>query len=242
MLLHPSELVGKVADWFYPRVCPGCGEISDRPGRHLCWDCYGRLELHTQAHCSVCGHPAEGGVAHAFVCGVCKSAKPAFDRARSAGRFAGVLREQIHQFKYGNALWLRNDLVDLLHGCLLAHFSPETVDAVLPVPLHPVRQRERSYNQAALLSQELARRIDRRFDGRSLVRTRKTETQTLFDAAHRRMNILGAFEVARPEWVARRCILLVDDVMTTGATLNECARMLKKAGARSVWALTVGRG
>jgi len=243
MTVRLPEFAGRVADWFYPRVCPGCGEISDRPGRHLCWACYARLELHTQAHCSICGHPAEGGVSHAFVCGACKgAAKPAFDRARSAGRLAGVLREQIHQFKYGDALWLKNDLVDLLHGCLLAHFTPEAVDAVVPVPLHPVRQRERSYNQAALLAQELSRRIGRRFDGRSLVRTRKTETQTRFDAAHRRMNILGAFEVAQPEWVTQRCVLLVDDVMTTGATLNECARMLKKAGARTVWALTVGRG
>ena len=242
MLLRWPELAGKVADCFYPRVCPGCGGLSDRPGRHLCWSCFTRLELHTQAHCSVCGHPAEGGVAHAFVCGACTAAKPAFDRARSAGRFAGVLREQVHQFKYGSALWLKSDLVDLLCGCLEAHFAREPIDAVLPVPLHPVRQRERSYNQAALLAQELARRISRRFDGRSLVRTRKTETQTLLDAAHRRMNILGAFDVARPEWVARRCVLLIDDVMTTGATLNECARTLKKAGARTVWALTVARG
>ena len=237
-----SEIAERVADWFYPRICPGCGEVSDRLGRHLCWSCFARLELHTQSLCSVCGHPAEGGVSHAFVCGVCKAAKPAFDRARSAGRFAGVLREQVHQFKYGNALWLKHDLTDLLQGCLSVHFDAEAVDVVVPVPLHPVRFRERSYNQSALLAQELARRIDRRFDGRSLVRTRPTETQTRFDAAHRRMNILGAFGVVSPEWVARRCVLLIDDVMTTGSTLGECARMLKKAGARTVWALTVARG
>jgi len=232
----------KVADWFYPRICPGCGDVSDRPGRHLCWSCFARLELHTQAHCRICGHPAEGDVAHAFVCSVCTATKPAFDRARSAGRFAGVLREQLHLFKYNNALWLKDDLVDLLYGCLTAHFQPDAVDVVLPVPLHPVRQRERSYNQAALLADALAQRIGRRFDDRSLVRTRKTETQTQFDAAHRRMNILGAFSVVHPEWVRGRCVLLIDDVMTTGATLNECARTLKKAGARSVWTLTVGRG
>lgn len=242
MVLRVPEFALQVADWFYPRICPGCGERSDRPGRHLCWGCFSRLELHTQSLCVLCGHPAEGAVSHAFVCGACKAVKPAFDRARSAGHFTGVLREQIHQFKYGDALWLKHDLVDLMNGCFLAHFETEAVDVVIPVPLHPVRQRERSYNQAALLAQELAQRNGRRFDCRSLVRTRKTETQTQFDAAHRRRNILGAFTVARPEWVTQRRVLLIDDVMTTGATLSECARTLKKAGARSVWALTVARG
>jgi len=234
--------VEKVSDWVYPRVCPGCDQVSDRPGRHLCWDCFSRLELHTESLCEVCGNPAEGQVAHAFVCGVCKELHPAFAKARAAGHFRGVLRDQIHQFKYGQALWLKHDLTDLLHGCLTAHFQPDAVDVVIPVPLHPVRLRERSYNQAALLSQELARRIDRRCDLRSLVRTRKTQIQTYLDAVHRRINILGAFDVVQPEWVAGRCVLLVDDVMTTGATLNECARSLKKAGARVVWGLVVGRG
>jgi ComF family protein len=242
MKAHLSALSERVADWFYPRVCPGCGEPSDRPGRHLCWACFRRLDLHTQSVCSICGHPAEGDVKHAFVCGACREVKPAFDKARAAGHFQGVLRELVHQFKYGQALWLKHDLADLLAGCLEAHFSPGEVDVVVPVPLHPVRQRERSYNQAALLGEELAQRIGRRFDGRSLVRVKKTESQTLLDAAHRRMNALGAFAVAAPEWVAQRRVLLVDDVMTTGATLSECARMLKKAGAHQVWAATVARG
>jgi ComF family protein len=176
------------------------------------------------------------------VCSACREAKPGFDKARAAGHFHGVLREQIHQFKYAQALWLKHDLADLLQGCLMAHFSPAEIDVVVSVPLHPVRERERSYNQAALIGQELAQRIDRRFDVRSLVRIRKTQTQTQFDAMHRRMNMLGAFGVAKPEWIAQRCVLLVDDVMTTGATLSECARMLKKAGARKVWAVTVARG
>ena len=237
-----AKLMGGVADWLYPRLCPGCGKMSDHPGRHLCWECLSRVELYTSGLCTLCGSFTEGKVEHAFVCGVCRQAKPSFDRARAAGRFAGVLREQVHQFKYGNALWLRHDLTDLLEGCLNAHFTPEAVDVVVPVPLHPVRQRERSYNQSALLAQELARRIDRRFDGQSLARVHRTETQTALDAVRRRMNIRGAFSVVKPEWVSARCVLLVDDVMTTGATLNECARMLKKAGTRTVWAVTVGRG
>jgi ComF family protein len=136
---------------------------------------------------------------------------------------------------------MKQDLCDLLHGALQACFTPAAIDVVLPVPLFPTRQRERSYNQAALLAEELAQRIDRRFDEQSLVRIRKTETQTHFNAVKRRENMAGAFSVARPEWVRQRCVLIVDDVMTTGATLHECAKALKKAGARTVWALTVAR-
>lgn len=233
---------GHVADKLYPRICPGCGEASDREARHLCWACRARIELYTQSLCDCCGRFAEGHVGHTFICGACKAVAPHFDRARAAGRFTGLLRETLHRFKYGQALWLKNDLADLLGGCLAAHFTPDAIDAVVPVPLHPVRQRERSYNQSDLLAQALAERLDRRHDARSLVRLHQTETQTHLDAAHRRMNMLGAFHVARPEWVRQRRILLVDDVMTTGATLDECARALKKAGARAVWAVTAARG
>ena len=229
-------------DWLFPRVCAGCDQMSDREGRHLCWACFSRIDWHAAGLCERCGGQTEGQVSHAFVCSVCQAAPPAYDKARSAGRFQGVLRDLIHQFKYSQALWLKQDLTDLLCGCLSAHFCREPIDVVIPVPLHPVRLRERSYNQAALLAQGLACRIDRRFDGRSLARIRKTQSQTLLDASHRRANMLGAFEVARPEWVRGRCVLLVDDVMTTGATFHECARVLKKAGARSVWGVTVGRG
>jgi ComF family protein len=242
VLARASDLIATAADWLYPRACPGCDALSDRPGRHLCSQCLAQIRLHDRSLCSACGAQAEGEVRHGFVCDACRAWRPAFDRARSAGYFQGVLRELTHQFKYSGALWLRHDLADLLLGCLSAHFEAGAVDAVVPVPLHALRERERSYNQSALLAQEVAARLGRRFDGRALVRTRRTESQTAFDVARRHANVLGAFTAARPEWVARRCVLLVDDVMTTGATLSECARALKKAGARAVWAVTVARG
>lgn len=229
-------------DWIYPRVCPGCERASDRDMRYWCWDCLGSISLFdVQGGCSLCGHPSEGAVHHAFVCSACRDHKPAFDRARAAADFKGTLQQQIHAFKYNHALWMKQDLCDLLQGAVEAHFKASGIDVVLPVPLFPSRQRERSYNQAALLAEELAIRIDRRFDERSLVRIRQTETQTHFNAAQRRENISGAFAVARPEWVRQRRVLLVDDVMTTGATLHECAKALKQAGARAVWAVTVAR-
>ncbi len=239
-----ADIYGWLADGLYPRICPvkGCGAVSDTPGRHLCWECRAKIELYSAGLCDKCGIFVEGHIGHSFICDDCQQAPPHFDCARAAGHFKGALRDMIHAFKYNKALWLKHDLVDLLQGCLAAHFQVAVIDVVIPVPLHPVRERTRTYNQAALLAEELSRRIDRRYDAKTLLRIRATETQTHFDAARRHRNILGAFAVKRAQWVCGRCVLLVDDVMTTGATLNECARMLKRAGAAKVWIVTVGRG
>lgn len=246
MIWSWSQLAEPVVDWLYPRVCPvaTCGALSDRPGRYLCWNCYSKVDLvHAEdGLCEQCGFRVTGKVNHRFICSACRAMRPSFDRARAASSFSGPLREVIHQFKYQRAVWLKHDLVDFLQGCLQTYFAVEEIDVVVPVPLHPVRVRERSYNQSALLATELARRIDRRCDLHALIRTRQTETQTHLNAVSRHHNMRGAFQVVVPEWVTRRCVLLVDDVMTTGATVSACAQVLKKAGARTVWVVTVARG
>ena len=231
-----------MADAFYPRICPGCGELSDRPDRYLCWSCFSSIPLFTGSLCDCCGTLITAHVTHRFICSACRVDPPAFDRARVAAHFTGLIRDQIHAFKYNGALWLRRDFGDLLEGCLISHFDPECVDAVLPGPLHPARQRERTYNQAGILAEELARRIDRRLDTRSLIRVKQTGTQTRLHAKERRENMSHAFQVVRPEWVVGRTLLVVDDVMTTGATLDACAKELKKAGAVRVWVIALARG
>jgi len=236
-----AEFLGFMVDALYPRVCSGCGCLSDRAGRHLCWSCFSRIELLHSELCELCGNPLTGRADRTFVCGYCRKRRPAFDRARSAARFSGVVRDMLHEFKYRDALWLAGDLVDLLQGALTAQFDYRSVDAVVPVPLFSTRFRERTYNQSYVLARELARRIGRRVDGRSLKRMRHTDTQTHYNAAQRKNNIAGAFSVVRPEWIRGRTLLVVDDVMTTGATLSECARELKRAGALQVLAVSVAR-
>jgi len=237
-----TEASVAVLDLVFPRHCAGCGRTVDRPRGHVCWECFRTIELRATGLCQQCGLPSEGQVTHAFVCSACRDHEPAFDMARSAGRFSGVLREILHQFKYGRATWLCQDLADLLHGCVLAHYTAEEVDLVVPVPLHGQKQRDRGYNQAALLAAALASRLDRPQAGDVLVRTRDTPTQTKLHAEQRRKNVRGAFAVRAPEWVRGRTVLLIDDVMTTGATLSEAAATLKRAGARRVWTATVARG
>ncbi|MFO7936778.1 MAG: ComF family protein [Kiritimatiellia bacterium] len=228
-------------DTVYPRVCPVCGCPSDRPARCLCWDCFNRIELLKSGLCSLCGNPLTGNPQCGFLCQACRERKPFFDRARSAAHFNGVMREIILSFKYQNALWLKRDIADTMYGVLQIWEDLHAVDVVVPVPLFRTRLRERSYNQSLVLAEILAERMDRRMDSRSLKRIRGTVTQTKFNAAQRRKNIRGVFKVVRPEWVRKRTVLLVDDVMTTGATLSECARELKKAGSRQVFAVSAAR-
>ena len=236
------EAAFSVLDLVFPRHCAGCGKSVDRPRGQICWECFRTIELRESGLCQTCGLRIEGRTSHEFTCTVCRDRPPSFDAARSAGRFGGVLREMLHQFKYNGATWLCEDLVDLLQGCLLAHYAVEEVDAVVSVPLHRQKQRDRGYNQAALLATTLARRLARPCVTDVLARVRATPTQTRLHAEQRRRNVRQAFAVRAPEWVRGRTVLLVDDVMTTGATLSEAAATLKHAGAWRVWAATVARG
>ena len=239
-----SDGLDRLLDLVYPRLCPLCDAVSDRPGRLICWRCFARLPLHTvdDALCRRCGLAPEGRVDESFLCEACRRAPPAFDLARAAAPFRGGIRALLHAFKYNGATWLRADLTDFIEGALRTYYDPRLIDLVLPVPLHAGRLRRRGYNQSALLAGALARRLGLATAPAVLQRSRATPTQTRLSAPARRQNVLGAFRVAHPEWVRGRTLLVVDDVMTTGATLHEAARSLKRAGAWRVWALAVARG
>ena len=235
------NLLSKMADLIYPRVCPVCDKASDRPGRHVCWSCFSAVEWYQDGLCDLCGSFFGGEIKHRYLCSACSGGAHFFDRARAAAKYDSDIKKVIHAFKYNGAVWLEKDLTDVLEGCLRAHFEVAKIDVVIPVPLFPAKERYRRYNQSALLAESLASRIDRRCDQKSLIRTRASESQTGFDAKSRRENVKNAFFVTESEMVYRRHILLVDDVMTTGATLDACAQALKNAGAAKVWAVSCAR-
>ncbi len=172
---------------------------------------------------------------------MCRRGLNQFDRLRSFGAFDGALRELIHLLKYSGVMTLATPLAALL--AVVVHNEPElaAVDVVVPVPLHPRRQRARGYNQAECLARKLAELLVLPLDTRSFARRRNTAPQTGLTPRQRRANVRGAFAVrARSQLDAKR-ILLVDDVCTTGATLNACAQTLKRAGASEVQAITLAR-
>ena len=167
---------------------------------------------------------------------------PAFDQARSALRFKGGIKDVLHGFKYSNATHMAFDLATLLHACVQTHYANDPFDAVSFVPLHPAKDRSRTYNQARLLAENLARLMNLPLACGCLARIRETGTQTRLNMRARAKNVAGAFQPECPQWIEGRNFLLVDDVMTTGATISECSRVLKEAGAARVCAVTVARG
>ena len=234
--------MNRLTDMLYPRRCIGCGVASPESFRYICWDCWSDAARVQSPFCKLCGDPVAGAIEHEFTCYACAEKTPAFDAARSAARYEGVVGEALRQLKYEQALWLAPDLAQLLDSCIQAEYSDHSFDALVPVPLYHVRRRERGYNQSTLLAQALGRRIDRPTHPRWLRRIRPTISQTNLTAHARLSNVIGAFQYRKEEQIAGKKILLVDDVMTTGATVNACATALKKGGAASVYVMTVARG
>ena len=238
--LRKSEVFQAAVSLLYPATCTICGE-NVRAGEYLCDGCDAKLTRIAAPFCATCSEPFEGAIDSTFTCANCAHRTIYFEAAVAAYRGRGIVREVIHQFKYARqihlrhlvARWLRAALDDeRLRDC---HF-----DLIVPVPLHPTRERERGFNQAGLLSELLSAQTSVR-SRRVLERVRFTTTQTALDRSERMENLHNAFRLRKNADVRGLRVLLIDDVLTTGSTLSECARVLKRAGAISVHAATAAR-
>ncbi len=217
-------------DLLFPPRCIGCR----RKGIWLCASCIDKIELIRPPICPLCGRPvSQGGL-----CSFCRSDPPPLDGIRSIAYFEGIMRQAIHRFKYENLQALAIPLGEMMSDYWRR--SPLPADVIVPVPLHPHRERERGFNQATLLARELGKRIDLPVVIGSLIRVRETAPQVGLSAQERRENVEGAF-LCSDERLAGRRVLLIDDVCTTGATLAACGIALREGSARSVWALTLAR-
>jgi ComF family protein len=238
-----ARIVRELAHFIYPPTCAGCGQPlhSDR-SEPFCPDCLMTLELISEPYCPVCGLPYATEIPNPHLCGDCLAGIHYFDRARSTGSYQGSLRETLHRFKYGGRTSLARPLAHMLiaPGKHLAQLHE--VDSIIPVPLHPKRLRQRGFNQASLLARRLGSAVKISVDYASLKRSRWTEPQTGLSRRQRAANVRGAFHLKTPEKVRGKGILLLDDVLTTGETVNQCVRVLKRdGGAREVVVLTVAR-
>ncbi len=224
----------------YPASCMICATAVEQD-EYLCRECIDEAPRLVAPFCERCSQPFAGAMTEAFTCANCEDRVLHFEAAVSAFRSRGVVREVMHGFKYGKQFHLRRPLGRWLAQALHDPRLAGGFDCVVPVPLHPARERERGFNQAEVLAQLLAPRVGVPVR-RSLQRIRYTTTQTQFDRAQRMENLAGAFRLRRGADVRGCRVLLVDDVLTTGSTLSECAGVLKRAGALSVHAVTAARG
>jgi ComF family protein len=234
------ESLETLADLVYPPHCSVCG-CRLEAGRWLCVACSAQVRRIEEPKCRICSRPAEGDIDF-FTCPNCRGEALHMDFAVSVMRSQGPVRDLIHRFKYGREFPLRRVLGDWL----VEAFADERLAAMenpvlVPVPLHPARFRDRRFNQSAALAEWVARRRELRWE-EPLRRIVHTATQTRFDRRQRMRNLRGAFALRHNARVKEKSFLLVDDVMTTGSTLDECARVLLEGGAGCVRAITVARG
>lgn len=228
-----NRLKEATIDLLFPPKCIGIG--CNKPGSFLCPTCLSRLSPIVPPVCPKCGRP----LSLQRLCADCEGLTTQIDGIRSVFLFEGVTREAIHHLKYRGLKALAPTLGRLLGDYLRSHPLPAQV--LVPVPLHPRRLRERGYNQATLLSRELGTLIDLPLVEGGLVRSHNTLSQArAADAEERRRNVRGVFE-CRNDLLRGKSVLLIDDVCTTGATLEACAVALKAKGAVSVWGLTLAR-
>lgn len=232
------RLWGGVLDVLLPPRCLSCGGTVPEPGT-LCAGCWRGLAFLGAPCCACCGYPFDFDVGPSGLCGACIEQARQFDQARAALRYDDGSRPLVLALKHGDRLhlapalarWMKQAGSEVLAGA----------DLQMPVPLHWTRLFARRYNQAAVLAQAIAKLGGPPVDVDGLIRQRRTPSQGKKSGVSRRRNVAGAFALRRPEIVRGKHIVLVDDVFTTGATAEECARVLKRAGAARVSVLTVAR-
>ena len=231
MLPQLTKLKGMALDLLFPRWCVGCG----REGDFICPSCRQSLPRIRPPLCPKCGRPRS----NAMLCHSCVDWQAEIDGIRSPFRFDRAIRQAIHQLKYRNLRALAVLLAQLLDDYLVS--SPVPGEVLVPVPLHQKRLRERGYNQSSLLAQELGKLTNLPVVDDCLIRQRHASPQARTSTVDERwFNVAGAF-ICRDRRLKDKQVLLIDDVSTSGATLDACARALKEAGAVSVWGLVVAR-
>jgi len=215
----------------FPNRCASCGQMGDL----FCDACRQKIESVLPPLCPLCGYPSSD----AHLCHRCQKSPLAIDGIRSVAFFEGPLRKVMHALKYRGLHSVAEPLGNLMS--LYWQNYPLPADIIIPVPLHHARLRKRGYNQAGVLAGALASEIELPLREDWLVRAKSTRAQVELDASERKENVAGAFLCRDNAALGGSQVLLIDDVCTTGATLESCSLALRQAGAGSVWGFTLGR-
>lgn len=228
-------------DWIFPRRCPVCGDVVRGSGKWICPDCYRKLSFVQQPVCKKCGKELVSD--REEYCPDCQKHKRSFEYGRALLNYDEVTKRSLAAVKYHN----KREYLDFYARVTAARYEKVIrrmdADLLVPVPVHTSRRRQRGFNQAEELAVRLGRLLNMPVDAGCLVRTRKTAPQKKLTAAQRLKNLEAAFQVGKlPENV--KSVILIDDIYTTGSTIEACTRVLKRAGVERVYFLTVciGRG
>ena len=227
-----------ILDFVFPSQCCLCGASLSEDEVTVCGACWATIPVIGDQRCIRCGTPSD---VQTDGCPSCAQWERSFQYVRILTPFDETIQQMIHLLKYKKKRSIGVRLGRMLAAVLRDDPQFDQVDLVLPIPLHKVRLKERGYNQSELVARALGKMLDRPVHANLLARTRNTSTQTKLNVDERRANVTGAFKVKDAERVAGRCIALVDDVLTTGATTDACTQALLDAGAQSVFVVAIAR-
>lgn len=222
-------------------ICFICDNYDEDIGDdHICSECREKVVYIGSHKCSVCGRPLELGYIP-DKCPECINHPHYFVKAISPLEYSGIIRDAIHKYKYNKKHYMYK-----LFGPFLVQAIKEDglegIDLIVPVPLHSSKMSERGFNQSELLGKYISKKLNIPLDSKNLVRFKKTAVQNKLDKAERKKNVRNAFKAVDGEAFRGKRILLIDDVFTTGATVDECSKVLLKEGAKDVFVLTIARG
>ena len=231
-----------LCDLVYPPLCILCKKYLFTADRTivLCPGCEAQIKQNLPPFCPKCSRHSIEEYASGRLCRQCRSTQPHFDSAVGVCLYNPAMRKLIHLFKYGNKLALRHPFSKIIRSFTDSYTKDmRQYDVVTAVPLHPARLRERGYNQSDILAQTIAETFQLPFCEGNLLRSKHTQFQARLTQKDRWTNIQGAFKIKNPERFHEKSVLVVDDLLTTGATLSEIARVIKETGAHKVDVLTV---
>jgi ComF family protein len=238
-----KQLTQPLVEVFFPRSCLHCGDAVEYSDfQFLCRVCSRELFLSKPPICSTCGYPFFGMLAGPRVCPHCVELDPLFKQGKTLFLAKGPARSIIHVLKYQSGFYVLEDVKVMI--AKVPHYKEYFDGAILvPVPLHPTKERERGFNQSLVIAKSLNEATEAKDLQNLLVRTMYTQTQTRLSRAARHQNVKNAFALASDAVVIpNQTYILVDDVITTGSTLNACAAVLREAGANQVKVATLGHG
>ena len=233
-----KRVFNTIINFILPPLCPICNKRVDVP-HMLCATCFKRLNFITKPYCQKCGRPFEFDIKGESLCAACMKDQPRYNKARSNLVYDEGAKELILPFKHAD----RTDLAHILSEFLIREQGVliDEAEIIIPVPLYITRLFKRRYNQSALLAKRICKIKHKQYEPRVLRRIKPTVSQGHMNKIERAANVKGAFAVFQPDIIRDKKVLLIDDVMTTGATVNECTKVLMKSGASQVDILTVAR-
>jgi ComF family protein len=247
MLGHIPQLAPglfrRVLRFLLPVHCANCGSLlTDDRVSHFCAGCWSTISLMPAARCARCDHPFPSTIATTYsphhTCQTCVERPPSYTKAWTLYPYVPPLQNAICLLKYHGKV----SLVSSLAALMIDRLPPlDFVDLIMPVPLHPQRLREREFNQSLLLADHIGRHLDIPVSYANLIRTAHVPAQTTLSRTSRLKNLRRAFTLRHPDAILNKRILLMDDVFTTGTTVNECAKTLRRAGSDDVFVMTLGR-